>query len=157
MDFSLSLKSTRISVSGRTQVSMTRVSSMVSVLVDIAALFQDELHHVADVFVGDHDEDVHDGLADFLRCPAGPGRSVGLSTIISLAVGLADLIDDGRIGGDDVHVELAAEALLDDFHVEQAEESAAETEAERGRALGMEKVKAASLICSLPMAALSAS
>ena len=35
-------------------------------------------------------------------------------------------------GGDDVHVELAVEAFLDDFHVEHAEESAAEPEAEGG-------------------------
>ena len=31
-------------------------------------------------------------------------------------------------------LELAAEPLLDDFHVQQAEEAAAETEAERGAA-----------------------
>ena len=39
---------------------------MVSVLVDLAAFFEHELHHVADVFAGDHDVDVHDRLADFL-------------------------------------------------------------------------------------------
>ena len=33
---------------------------------DLAAFFEDELHHVADVFAGDHDVDVDDRLADFL-------------------------------------------------------------------------------------------
>ena len=41
------------------------------------------------------------------------------------------LVNDGRVGGDDVHVVLAAEPLLDDLHVQQAEEAAAEAEAER--------------------------
>ena len=84
MDLSLSLKSTRISESGSTQESMTRVSSMVSVLVDLAAFFEHELHHVADVFAGDHDVDIHDGLADFLDASGAPGKSVGLSTMSSL-------------------------------------------------------------------------
>ena len=42
---------------------------------------------------------------------------------------------DGRRRGDEVEVELALEALLDDLHVEQAEEPAAEPEAERHGAL----------------------
>src|SRR6185369_17576199 len=37
--------------------------------------------------------------------------------------------------GDEVEIELALEALLDDLHVKEAEESAAEPEAERDRAL----------------------
>ena len=44
--------------------------------------------------------------------------------------------DRGR-GGDEVEVVLALEALLDDLHVEQAEEAAAEAEAERLRGLGL--------------------
>ena len=44
------------------------------------------------------------------------------------------LVDDARVRGDDLDVVLAADALLDDFHVQQAEEAAAETEAERERA-----------------------
>ena len=42
-------------------------------------------------------------------------------------------------GGDDVHVEFAVEALLDDFHVEQAEEAAAETESEGEGAFRVER------------------
>ena len=40
--------------------------------------------------------------------------------------------------GDDVEVELALEALLHDFHVQQAQEAAAETEAERHRGFRLE-------------------
>ena len=54
------------------------------------------------------------------------------------AVGLQDLVGDGRRGLDDLDVELALEPLLDDLHVQQAEEAAAEAEAERVAALGLE-------------------
>ena len=49
-----------------------------------------------------------------------------------------DVVLDRRRRGDEVEVELALEPLLDDLHVEQAEEPAAEPEAERDRALGLE-------------------
>ena len=45
------------------------------------------------------------------------------------------MVLDRRRRGDQVEVELALEALLDDLHVEQAEEAAAEPEPERDRAL----------------------
>ena len=51
-------------------------------------------------------------------------------------VGGEHLVDDGRVGGEDVEVVLAAQALLDDLHVQQAEEAAAEAEAQGGRTLG---------------------
>jgi hypothetical protein len=41
-----------------------------------------------------------------------------------------DLVDDRGGGRDQVEVELAAEALLDDLQVQQAEEAAAEAEAQ---------------------------
>ena len=44
---------------------------------------------------------------------------------------------DARRRREQVEVVLALEALLDDLHVEQAEEAAAEAEAERGRRLGL--------------------
>ena len=55
-----------------------------------------------------------------------------------LARGGGDAVRDVGHGGDDVHVELAVETLLDDLHVQQSEESAAEAEAERQRALRFE-------------------
>ena len=51
------------------------------------------------------------------------------------AEGQDDVVLDRRRRRDEVEVELALEALLDDLHVEQAEEAAAEPEAERDRAL----------------------
>ena len=54
------------------------------------------------------------------------------------AVGLQHLVGHRRRGLDHLDVELALEALLDDLHVQQAEESAAETEAQRVVALRLE-------------------
>ena len=51
------------------------------------------------------------------------------------AVAQLHLVDDAGGGGDEVEVELALQPLLDDLEVEQAEEPAAKTEAERGGAL----------------------
>ena len=48
------------------------------------------------------------------------------------AVAHVQLVDHRRRRRDEVEVELAAQALLDDFEVEQAEEATAEAEAERG-------------------------
>ena len=47
------------------------------------------------------------------------------------------LVDDAGGGGDQVEVELAAEAFLDDLEVEEAEEAAAVAEAEGGGGLGL--------------------
>jgi hypothetical protein len=49
-----------------------------------------------------------------------------------------DLVFDRRRRRDQLLAELALEALLDDLHVEQAEEAAAEAEPERDRAFGLE-------------------
>ncbi len=56
------------------------------------------------------------------------GRIVQLALA---AIGHEQLVDDGRGGGDQVEVELALKALLDDFEMQQSEEAAAEAEAER--------------------------
>ena len=66
------------------------------------------------------------------------GSSDGLSTtVIAAAVDQHDLVLDRRRRGDELEVELALQALLDDLHVEQAEEAAAEAEAQGDRALGL--------------------
>ncbi len=65
----------------------------------------------------------------------GSGSSDGLSTSDDLAVGLDDLVLDTGRGGQQVEVVLALQPLLDDLHVQQAEEAAAEAEAERVRRL----------------------
>ncbi|MCY1235649.1 hypothetical protein D9M72_482720 [compost metagenome] len=54
------------------------------------------------------------------------------------AVAHLDLVHHRRRGGDQVHVELALQALLHDLHVQQAEEAAAEAEAQRLRHFRLE-------------------
>ena len=98
---------------------------------EVAALFHDELHDVADVVAGNHDKDAHDGFFDLFD-DLGFGEVGRVVDDEFFAVGFGDLVDHGGISRDDVHVELAAEALLDDFHVEKAKEAAAEAEAECG-------------------------
>ena len=95
-----------------------------------AALFHDELHDVADVFVRANDEGLDDRLADFVD-DARVGQMRGIIDQQDFAARGQDFVNDAGIGGDDVHVVLAPEPLLDDLHVEQAEEAAAESEAER--------------------------
>ena len=68
----------------------------------------------------------------------GGGSAAGLSSSITLAVGLSDLIDHRGRGDDQVEVVFALQAFLHDFHVQHAEEAAAETEPERHRSLGFE-------------------
>ncbi|MNS92217.1 hypothetical protein D3C72_1263450 [compost metagenome] len=48
------------------------------------------------------------------------------------AIGQRHFIDDRRGSGDEIEIELALEAFLNDFEMQQAEEAAAETEAEGG-------------------------
>ena len=68
-----------------------------------------------------------------------PGSSAGLSTATAPRplVRMTRYSTDGA-RRDQVEVELALEPLLDDLHVEQAQEAAAEAEAERDRALRLE-------------------
>ena len=103
-------------------------------VVHLTALVHDELHHVADVLVRDHDVHFHDGLAD-LGDLLGSREEGGIIHQHLGAVRFPHLIDDGRIGGDDIHVKLTAQTLLNDLHVQKAEEAAAETKAERGGTL----------------------
>jgi len=98
------------------------------------ALFHDQGQDVADVLVGDHDEGLHHGLLHLLD-DRGVGQVQRIVQLEDLPVGARHAIDHARVGGDDVHVELPAQALLDDLHVQQAQETAAEAEAQRDGAL----------------------
>ena len=104
---------------------------------NLAAFFHDELHDRGDVFVRDHDEASDHRLADFLN-HTGVGKLVRIVDAEDFPVCALHLVDDRGVGGDDVHVELAAKALEDDLHVEQAEESTTEAEAEGDAGLGHE-------------------
>ena len=63
------------------------------------------------------------------------GNLAGLSSSIDLAVLQHAAEAHGRRGGDEVQVVLALEPLLDDLHVQQAQEPAAEAEPQRRRRL----------------------
>ena len=91
-----------------------------------AAAVQAEFHYGTEEF----------GLGDYLRAyvrlldvvDEGRCRQAGrVVHVEDLALHSVNLVGNVRNRGDDVHVEFAEQPLLDDFEVEQAEESAAET------------------------------
>ena len=57
------------------------------------------------------------------------GQAAGVVHLDHLAIGLKALERDVGHRGDDVHIELAVEAFLHDFHMQKAQEAAAEAEA----------------------------
>ena len=67
--------------------------------------------------------------------PPGVGQLRRAVDLLHHAVGRRHPVQHARRGRHQVHVELALEPLLDDLHVQQAEEPAAEPEAERDRRL----------------------
>ena len=101
------------------------------VYVDAAPLLA-ELDQVADVVGRRDDVGLHVRLVDRLDV-AIMGISLRLSTftitVSPSSVTSRPVVDVGH-RGDDVEVELAVEALLDDLHVQQAEEADAEAEAQ---------------------------
>ncbi len=94
-----------------------------------AALFFHELEDAADVLLVGEDGGGDDRLFDLLDV-GGIGPTRGVIDLDDGAIGEVDFVADAGRGGDEVEVEFALEALLDDLHVEQAEEAAAEAEAE---------------------------
>ena len=106
-------------------------------VLDEPAFLGNESHDVAQVFARCDHECLHDGLQ--YRLDVGDvGHEGGIVHLLHRTIGHLDLIHHARVSRDDVHVELAAEALLHDLHVEQSEESAAQPKAQRRRALGLE-------------------
>ena len=70
----------------------------------------------------------------------GFGSRAGLSTTtVPLAVLQLDVVLDRRRRRDEVEIELPLQPFLDDLHVEQPQEPAAEPEPQRDRALGLER------------------
>ena len=65
------------------------------------------------------------------------GTFAGLSSSMTSPPFMLHAVAHARRRRDEVQVELALEPLLDDLHVEQAEEAGAEAEAERRRRLGL--------------------
>ena len=103
----------------------------------LAAFLHDELQDGRDVFVRKHHEAAHHRLPNFLD-HTGVGELVGIVDAEDFAIRALHLVNDRGVGRDDVHVELAAQALDDDLHVQQTEESTTESEAQRHARLGHE-------------------
>ena len=68
---------------------------------------------------------------------AGVGQARRRIDLDHLAVRLRHPVAHRGRGDQQLEVELALQPLLDDLHVEEAEEAAAEAEAEGGRGLGL--------------------
>ena len=85
---------------------------------------------------GVEDHRLDDGLLE-LRDAAGLGQLRRAVDLVHLAVGGRHPVQHARRRRDQVLVELALEALLHDVHVQQAEEAAPESEAQRRRGFGL--------------------
>src|SRR5258706_4593067 len=93
-------------------------------------------HHGSYVLVRHDDRGADDGLADLVD--AGRiGQLRGVDDLAHRAVARLHLVHHGRCRGDELHVVLALEPLLDNVHVQEAQEAAAEAEAQRLRGLGL--------------------
>ncbi len=101
-----------------------------------AALITDEVHHVADVFVGANDEVSNDGFLNPVN-DRGIGHVRGVVDFHLGAVGEHYLVNHAGVSRDDVHVELAPQTFLDDFQMQQAKKTATKSEAKRYRAFGL--------------------
>ena len=99
-----------------------------------AALVLAQLQDAADVLGRRQDHRRDDRLLDRVD-PAGVGQLRRAVDLLHHAVGRRHPVQHARRRRHQVHVELALEPLLDDLHVQQAEEPAAEPEAERDRRL----------------------
>lgn len=94
-----------------------------------------EVHDGPDVVVGHHDGGVDHRFFDFCDVVAG-GKFAGVADVFGFAVGGVDEVIDAGGGEDEVEVEFPFEAFAGDFHVEEAEEAAPETEAKGGGGFG---------------------
>ena len=134
MLFSRSLKSTRISLSGSTQRSITRFMSSVSVCSQMPR-FSMMSARMSPIESFGMMIDARIVGSRISRIGAGVRHVDRVVHLDRLAAVLHDVVNDARISRDDLHVVLAADALLDDLHVQQAEEAAAKAEPERERTL----------------------
>ena len=103
-----------------------------------AALALAQLEDAADVVGRRQDRRRDDRLLD-LPDAAGFRQFGGAVDFLHHAVGRGHAVQDAGRGRDQVLIELALEPLLDDFHVEQAQESAAKPETQRGRCFRFEE------------------
>ena len=101
-------------------------------MIEAPAPLRAELHHRADVVLGDDHLRTDVRLLHLLRVA---GHVSGVVHLDPVAVLLLHLVGDVRRGHQQVEVELPLEPLADDLHVQEPEEAAAEAEPERLRRL----------------------
>ena len=113
------------------------VAAHILLLEQFATLVEAEFHDGADIVgIGD-DGGAYVGFL-YMLYQRLLGQTRGVVHFLGITMLVIDHIRHVGHGGDDVHIELAVEALLHYLHVEQAQEAAAETEAEGYRRLGHE-------------------
>ena len=61
------------------------------------------------------------------------GQMYGVVDVKDFAAFHKDMVDNARISGNDVHIVFTAQTLLNDFHMQQSEKTAAEPEAQSRR------------------------
>ena len=103
-----------------------------------AAFFYAQADDRTEVVFRHEDVGEDNRLADF-RDVVGRGQFARIVNVQRFARGGFDFIDDSRRGGDEVKVVLALQPLLHDFHVQHAEEAAAEAKAQRLRGFRLVK------------------
>src|SRR6266436_5269784 len=94
-----------------------------------AALVLTELQNAADGIIAGDDHGLDDGLFDHFDV-AGIGEFCGAVHFDGRAADARDAITHAGRCGDEIEAEFAFEALLHDFHVQQAEKPATKTETE---------------------------
>ena len=99
-----------------------------------ATVLDSELHDGTRILGRADDLCLEVGLFDALDA-RGLGQILRAADIEHLAVSLVHVVVDRGARGDQVQIELALQALLDDLHVQQAQEAHAETKAQRHRRL----------------------
>ena len=111
------------------------VARHILLLHQFAALAETERHDVADKVGLRDNRGANVGFFDVVDF-RGLGHTRRIVHLLFVAVLVVDKITYVGHSGDDVHVELAVEAFLHYFHVEQSEEAAAEAEAEGNGTFG---------------------
>ena len=111
-------------------------ATLVLHILEHAALILAQIHQRAHIILRGVDGDQHKRLAHGGNF--GYGRQVGgVIDHDDLAAGFGYFIDYAGRGGDQIQVKLTLQAHLDDFHVQQAQEAAAEAVAQRHAGFGI--------------------
>ncbi|MNC84958.1 hypothetical protein D3C83_05280 [compost metagenome] len=101
-----------------------------------AALLHAKRDHGADIVLWHENGSGNDRFADFIDL-RGIGKLRGIFNFEHRPVAQRHFVDHRRRGGNERHAVFALEPFLHDIHVQQAQEAAAESEAQRLRRFGL--------------------